>query len=745
MNDKRKVLKKASLADLIFRAIFIIFSILTVGITIHTYQLSVNTINEEVKRNLEQTSALLENYFNHRLAILQIRQDTDAGSLGLTDHYGNGRILNLEQYFSDIEAKEPSNSPDFRFLEANNHVFWSDDNHLFLGMNSENLKYIIDKNIYINTWYYLTVTTDEKITHLLIRRTPVVSSFTGEVRSYLYNAAILNNNILFVHSLKRVSRSQEIFIVNNKKLISSTIKKSTPRYAEVEKCIGNGVDTFSGKILNYTPLKIKSLNGSLSIVSLKNKENVTLLEQRFIYSVVLSFFVLIAIAVLVRGLFEHRILLALNALLSYAKSVSKKNGNKHYLGSGILEFDQIGAKLEGIFIELIEAKEESHKAQAAAEKLTLVKSDFLARMSHEIRTPLNGILGISGLLKQAQLPLEQKKQIQIIHQGGEHLLAVLNDILDFSQIEQDKLNINFEEFVLDDVLDTINAIYTPLCMEKNITFNLNNNIDNNVILYTDKVRLTQILFNLLSNGVKFTEIGQVTLSLNLESKNGQIFLCFDVEDTGVGIDIENQASVFDPFIQVESTGTRKFGGSGLGLAIVKQLLHLLNGSITVVSSPGLGTSFTIRLPVEVIEYKKELPLAASSHNEYLLPTNLKVLLVEDNKSNAYIAKAYCQKYSLDVTWVTSAAEGIQMIKEHSFDLVLMDNQMPEMSGIEATRYIRKILNLSLPIYAYTADVLEDATNEFLSAGADYIITKPIKEKSILDALVFYKAELKRKN
>ncbi|MGF1905166.1 LuxQ periplasmic sensor domain-containing protein [Aliivibrio salmonicida] len=745
MNDKRKVLKKASLADLIFRAIFIIFSILTVGITIHTYQLSVNTINEEVKRNLEQTSALLENYFNHRLAILQIRQDTDAGSLGLKDHYGNDRILNLEQYFADIEAKEPSNSPDFRFLEANNHVFWSDDNHLFLGMNSENLKYIIDKNIYINTWYYLTVTTDKKITHLLIRRTPVVSSFTGEVRSYLYNAAILNNNISFVHSLKRVSRSQEIFIVNNKKLISSTIKKSTARYAEVEECIGNGVETFAGKILNYTPLKIKSLNGSLSIVSLKNKENVTLLEQRFIYSVVLSFFVLIAIAVLVRGLFEHRILLALNALLSYAKSVSKKNGNKHYLGSGILEFDQIGAKLEDIFIELIEAKEESHKAQAAAEKLTQVKSDFLARMSHEIRTPLNGILGISSLLKQAQLPLEQKKQIQIIHQGGEHLLAVLNDILDFSQIEQDKLNINFEEFVLDDVLDTISAIYTPLCMGKNITFNLNNKIDTDVILYTDKVRLTQILFNLLSNGVKFTELGLVTLSLNLESKNGQIFLCFDVEDTGVGIGIENQASVFDPFIQVESTGTRKFGGSGLGLAIVKQLLHLLNGSITVVSSPGLGTLFTIRLPVEVIEYKKELPSEASSHHEYLLPINLKVLLVEDNKSNAYIAKAYCQKYSLDVTWVTSAAEGIQMIKEHSFDLVLMDNQMPEMSGIEATRYIRKTLNLSLPIYAYTADVLEDATNEFLSAGADYIITKPIKEKSILDALVFYKAELKRKN
>ena len=282
-------------------------------------------------------------------------------------------------------------------------------------------------------------------------------------------------------------------------------------------------------------------------------------------------------------------------------------------------------------------------------------------------------------------------------------------------------------------------------MGKNITFNLNNKIDTDVILYTDKVRLTQILFNLLSNGVKFTELGQVTLSLNLESKNGQIFLCFDVEDTGVGIGIENQASVFDPFIQVESTGTRKFGGSGLGLAIVKQLLHLLNGSITVVSSPGLGTSFTIRLPVEVIEYKKELPSEASSHHEYLLPINLKVLLVEDNKSNAYIAKAYCQKYSLDVTWVTSAAEGIQMIKEHSFDLVLMDNQMPEMSGIEATRYIRKTLNLSLPIYAYTADVLEDATNEFLSAGADYIITKPIKEKSILDALVFYKAELKRKN
>ena len=738
--SKGSTLKKASLADLIFRAIFIIFSILTVGITIHTYQLSINTINEEVKRNLQQTSSLITNYLNHRLSILQIRQDTDAGSLGLQDNDKRDRILSLERYFSDIESKSPYNSPDFRFIEIDNTLYWNDGNNLFLGLIDSNLQEIINKNIYINTWYYMKVDKAAPQAHLLIRKTPIVFSNTGQVRGYLYNAAILNNNISFMHDLKTISNSQGILIVNDNQIISSSINKGTEAYNDIKRVILNPSLRLPNKILNTTEIKIKSFNGTLSIVSLKNRDNIEQLEQRFIYSVVLSFFVLIALAVLIRGLFEHKILLALNSLLKYTNEVSKNDASTQYQGSGIMEFDNIGSKLEQTFIELIEAKKESYKAQAAAEKLTQVKSDFLARMSHEIRTPLNGILGISSLLKQSNLTPEQEKQVKILHQGGEHLLAVLNDVLDFSQIEQDKLNINYEPFVLNEVLETISAIYTPICNEKGIEFIISNRIDTKALINSDQVRLTQILFNLLSNAVKFTEAGQVKLILSLKSEDSQVILCLVVEDTGIGINADEQSLMFEPFIQVESTEIRKVGGSGLGLAIVKQLLELLHGHIYVESNLGLGSSFYVKIPVSVIKKEERVNELSISSNQSQLPTGLQVLLIEDNKSNAYIAKAYCQKYNLNVEWKTSAKAGIERIVEKSFDLILMDNQMPGMSGIEATKYIREELKLTIPIYAYTADALQEASDEFLLAGANYIITKPIREKSILDALVFYKSQ-----
>ena len=228
--------------------------------------------------------------------------------------------------------------------------------------------------------------------------------------------------------------------------------------------------------------------------------------------------------------------------------------------------------------------------------------------------------------------------------------------------------------------------------------------------------------------------------MSLKSEDSQVNLCLVVEDTGIGIKEDEQARMFDPFIQVDSTEIRKFGGSGLGLAIVKQLLELLHGHIYVESSHGVGSSFYVKIPVSVVKKEERVNELSISSHQSQLPRDLQVLLIEDNKSNAYIAKAYCQKYNLNVEWETSAKSGIKRILEKSFDLILMDNQMPEMSGIEATKYIREKLKLTMPIYAYTADALQEASDEFLLAGANYIITKPIKEKSILDALVFYKSQ-----
>lgn len=355
----------------------------------------------------------------HRLSILQIRQDTDAESLAIYDQYIESDYKNkLNTYFSNIEAKSPYNSPDFRFIEVNNKLYWDDGNSSFLSLNENCLKIIIKKNLNINTWYYIKMKEPLSEADFLIRKTPIVNNDSGRIVAFIYNAVMLNNNISFLNKLKKLTNSQDVFIINDNKILASSVSSNTEIYQEVTSILNGTRKRIPSKILNFTPINIKSMSGEISILSLKNKDNIELLEQRFIYSVVLSFFVLIAIAVLIRGLFEHKILLSLNSLLKYTNTVSKNETRSEYQGCGILEFDQIGEKLEQTFSELIEAKEDSYKAQRAAEKLAQVKSDFLARMSHEIRTPLNGILGISSLLKSSNLTREQQKQVNILHQGG---------------------------------------------------------------------------------------------------------------------------------------------------------------------------------------------------------------------------------------------------------------------------------------------------------------------------------------
>ncbi len=259
-------MKKVSLADLIFRAIFVIFSILTVGITIYTYQLSANTFSEEVKRNVQQTSSLLTNFLNHRLAILQIRQDTDAGSLGQQNEEKIDIIQELRYYFFDIESKSPYNSPDLRFIEVNNELYWQDENNLFLGLDNQDLKNILKKNIYINTWYYIKIEQTNPSAHLLVRKTPIVASSSGEVRGYLYNAVVLNNNISFIYDLKKIVDKQEIFLTSKDNIIISSVKKDTKEYKEVKSLIAKDKEWVANKRLNKIEFDIKSLDGDLSIL-----------------------------------------------------------------------------------------------------------------------------------------------------------------------------------------------------------------------------------------------------------------------------------------------------------------------------------------------------------------------------------------------------------------------------------------------------------------------------------------------
>ncbi|MDV6252390.1 quorum-sensing autoinducer 2 sensor kinase/phosphatase LuxQ [Vibrio sp. EA2] len=407
----------------------------------------------------------------------------------------------------------------------------------------------------------------------------------------------------------------------------------------------------------------------------------------------------------------------------------------------------VDGDLSGIIVQgqdittLIEAEKQSNVARKEAEKSAQARADFLAKMSHEIRTPINGILGVAQLLKGSVKSQEQSNQIDVLRHSGEHLLAVLNDILDFSKIEQGKFNIQKHSFSFTDTVRTLENIYRPICESKGVELVIENQLDPKVALFTDQVRLNQIMFNLLSNAVKFTPSGCVRLSAELDQFEGveNSVLVVEVSDTGIGIDPNKLDQMFEPFVQEEETTTREYGGSGLGLTIVKSLVDMLEGNVQVHSQKGVGTTFVVTLPVK----DRERILHANKPNQRVNPEELfnealKVLLVEDNHTNAFILKAFCNKYGMQVDWAKDGLEAIERLKHHTYDLILMDNQLPHLGGIETTKEIRRNLKLGTPIYACTADTAKETGDAFMEAGANYILLKPIKESAFHDALLDYK-------
>ncbi|WP_299692216.1 quorum-sensing autoinducer 2 sensor kinase/phosphatase LuxQ [uncultured Vibrio sp.] len=391
--------------------------------------------------------------------------------------------------------------------------------------------------------------------------------------------------------------------------------------------------------------------------------------------------------------------------------------------------------------KLIEAERQADRAREEAEHLASVRADFLAKMSHEIRTPLNGILGVSQLLKHSIKSENNREQVDVLCHSAEHLLAVLNDILDFSKIEQGQFHIQKKNFHLSELVNTLDRIYRPLYEDKSIAFTIVNHLVDDIEINSDQVRLNQILFNLLNNALKFTHQGHVLVRFELESifNSNQASLIVQVKDTGIGIDERKIDAVFEPFVQEEETTTREYGGSGLGLTIVKNLIDMLEGDIQVDSVKGQGSTFIIEIPVELTSTSLlDSSQCAEIAPQALFSRSLKVLLVEDNHTNAFIAQAFCKKYGMVVTWVKDGLEAIELTKANVFDLILMDNQLPKLGGIETTQQLRDDIGVLAPIYACTADAQGSVRDAFMAAGANYVIVKPITEESFHQALVHFK-------
>jgi signal transduction histidine kinase/ActR/RegA family two-component response regulator len=381
---------------------------------------------------------------------------------------------------------------------------------------------------------------------------------------------------------------------------------------------------------------------------------------------------------------------------------------------------------------LRQARALANEREAVAETANAAKSAFLATMSHEIRTPLNGVLGMAQAMAAEGLPDTQRERLAVIRQSGEALLAILNDVLDLSKIEAGKLTLEACDFDLGELTSGIAAVFQAQAEERNLRFRLTIDEAARGWRRGDPTRVRQILFNLVSNALKFTAAGEIRVAITAIEAGIQI----SVADTGVGVAPDALEQLFDKFVQADASTTRRFGGTGLGLSICRELAQMMGGSISATSEVGKGSVFTAVLPLQPAPAASRVTREPDQHEADL--TTLKVLAAEDNDVNQLVLRTLLGQIGLEPTIVGDGRQALEAWRRESWDLILMDVQMPEMDGLAATAAIRaeerETGRRRTPIVALTADALAHQTAACRAQGMDGHIAKPIEARRLFEAL-----------
>ncbi|MEE3624698.1 ATP-binding protein [Nitrospirillum sp. BR 11752] len=411
--------------------------------------------------------------------------------------------------------------------------------------------------------------------------------------------------------------------------------------------------------------------------------------------------------------------------------------------------DQI--RLEGQATALAALAEERDRARAAAQAANQAKSNFLAAMSHEVRTPLNGILGIAQLLLAGPLPAEVRPQVRTLQQSGQSLLTIVNDLLDVSKIEAGKLVLEDLAFSLEELVDGVRRLMLPSAQQKGLSLTMALDPALTPAYRGDPARLRQILLNLVSNAVRFTDSGGVTIAVAVagggadDAVAGAAPLLFSVTDTGVGLSPTQAARLFERYAQADETIARRYGGTGLGLAICRDLVDLMGGTIGVDSREGAGSRFWFTLPLVPAVTEDVAPLAQTTTEVPVPPPAAsvvggRILLVEDDAVNQHVALLLLRRAGYTVQLAEDGQQALDILAAGTFDLVLMDMQMPVLNGLEATRRLRAMeagTGRHVPVIALTAHSLSDRIDDHLAAGMDDHLVKPFDHDQLLDRVAFW--------